>query len=707
MSKIKTTSQTDEMTSGIGCSCGHDHGHDSHEHEREHEHSHGDELTSGMGCSCGHDHGHEHDHEHSHGDELTSDVGCSCGSCATTSDTPEKGGHEHTHDHGPFDTTQKILFAASVGVVAAAYLLPVAFPIKYVAVLFATIAVGYPLFIDGLKGLRHFTLDETMLMTIAVIAAFAIGEVFEAFLVTALFRAGNILENTAVARSKREIEALTDIRPDTANILSETGDVVTVSARSVKIGTRIVVRPGERVPLDAVVVEGDSNLDTAALTGESLPRAVHPGEEILSGSVNLDGLLVCETRTVFENSTATRIIELVKESSQKKGKAENFITRFSKVYTPFIIIAAAVLAFAPPLLGFGELSVWVGRSLVFLVASCPCALVISVPLSFFSGVGAASKTGVLVKGSKYLEALAKIDVIAFDKTGTLTTGKLTVSEVVSVSDMTEDELARTAATAEKFSTHPTASAVTAYAPAMENVAITDYNETSGKGVSLKIDGRSVLCGSYRLMNDGGIDISSLPGANIYLAIDGEIMGYINLFDSPRPEAADAIASLKNVGVRQTVLLSGDSEFAVSRVKEQIGLDLAYSELLPAQKVEKFEQIKLSSGTTAFVGDGINDAPVLARSDVGIAMGFGSDAAIEAADVVLVSENLGLLEKAVKIARRTVGIANFNIAFALTVKAVVLILGALGMAQMWMAVFADVGVSILAVLNSTRVLRAQK
>lgn len=689
-----------EMTANIGCSCGHDHSHDDHNHDH-HEHNHsGNEMTANVGCSCGHDHSHE-GHNHS---EMTDGVGCGCGQ-DHSAPTEKSGGH--THDHGPFGTKEKIIFGASVVLAVLAMTLTLNPIVKLIIFAIAVIGVGYPQLAEGLRGIRYFDLHETALMTVAVIAAFAIGEYSEAFLVTALFRIGNILENMAVDRSKREIESLTNIRPDTANLQLEDGTIKQVAARSVQIGTTIVIRPGERVPLDSVIISGSSNLDTAALTGESLARQVEEGDSVLSGSVNLDGLLICKTTSTFENSTASRIIELVKESSLKKGQTENFITRFSKIYTPFIIVSAAALAFLPPLLGMGELSDWVGRSLVFLVASCPCALVISVPLSFFSGIGAASKTGVLVKGSKYLESLAKLDAVAFDKTGTLTTGNLTVSEVISTGDLSEDEIAALAATAEKFSTHPMANAITAYHAEIPGAVIEDYVETRGKGVSLKIDGKQVLCGSYKLMRDNNIDVSALPPANIYLTIDSKVVGCINLFDNPRPEAAAAINALKAAGVTKTILLSGDSQEAVNSVKASVGLDEAYGELLPEDKVKKFEELKNKSGITAFVGDGINDAPVLAQSDVGIAMGFGSDAAIEAADVVLVTENLSLLAKAIGIAKRTVSVANFNIWFALGIKAIVLVLGALNRAQMWHAVFADVGVSIIAVLNSSRILRTKK
>ncbi len=570
----------------------------------------------------------------------------------------------------------------------------------------ATLLAGYPLFRDGLKGLTRLSLDETTLLTVAVVAAFAIGEYPEAFMVTALFRIGNLLENAAVERSKRDIEALTQIRPEHANLVGPDGSVQVVAAKSVPIGSTILVKPGEKIPLDAKITVGSTNVDTAALTGESLARPAEVGDTVLSGSVNLDGAITCVTVNSFDDSAASRIIEMVKESSAKKGKTERFISRFSKVYTPFIILAAAALAFLPPLMGMGELSMWVSRSLVFLVASCPCAMVISIPLSFFAGIGANSKVGVLVKGSKYLEILSKANAVVFDKTGTLTTGKLTVSSVESCSDLTSDEVLHLAAIAESYYNHPMALAVMEACPNPDLSGVADYTEIPGKGVSLKVSGEEILCGSHRLMADYQIDLSALPEANIYVAKNGIVVGYLTVFDQPRPEAAQAIQRLRGLGISQMVMLTGDFDASAQQVKEEIGLDAAWSQLLPQDKVARLEEVKEKYGTTLFVGDGINDAPVLARSDAGIAMGLGTDAAIEAADVVLISENLNGLARSIEISRRTMSIARFNIAFALGVKAVVLVLGALGMAQMWMAVFADVGVSILSVLNAVRALQVK-
>lgn len=656
------------------------HGH-SHEH---------------CGCEHHHDHAHNHSHEHHH-------EGCACGLDHDISfETCGEDGCGHDHSHTEGKSAWLSIIAAAV--LAAFSFLPVPDAASHLMLAAAAVIAGFPLFWSGIKSMIRLRLDETALLLIAVVAAMALGEFWEGALVTILFRLGNQLEGLAVARSKKSIAALTKIRPETANLLQKNGNYQETAAVSIPTGSQILIKPGERVPLDAVVESGESMVDTAVLTGESIPRQVGPGDELLSGMVNRDGALHCRTTNTFSDSAASRIIQLVQESSVKKGNTEKLISKFSRVYTPCIIIAAILLTFLPPLLGMGSISMWLSRALVFLVASCPCALVISIPLSFFAGIGAGSRRGVLVKGSKALEALAKTRNTVFDKTGTLTTGKLSVTSVVPLDEtLSADELLRLSAVGESFSAHPMAQAVVAHYGPVDTSSVSEYQELPGMGVAYQIGGDQYLCGGDRLLTKYEIDTASLPHANIYLAKNGVVLGYLTVADTLRPDAKTALEQLKALGVERTVILTGDNARTAEEIRRECGADQVWAELLPADKVSHLEQIK-QSGSTVFVGDGMNDAPVLAMADVGVAMGLGTDAAIEAADVVLVSDKLSDLPQAVKLAKRTVSIAKFNIVFALGIKAVVLVLGACGLAAMWMAVFADVGVSILAVLNATRILR---
>lgn len=660
--------------------------HEGHSHSHDHNHDHEDDDPQ-HSCCCSH----SHEHTHEHGDSCGDD-GCGCG---------------HSHEHGAFELKEKLLLAASIGIFVIAMLFDVSDIVKLALMLTSTLLAGYPIFKDGVKSIFKLSFDETALMTIAVIAAFFIGEYFEAVIVTLFFRVGNLLENIAVAKSRRDIENLTKIREDNTNVISDDGSITVMPSKNIAIGTKIAVKPGEKMPIDAVILEGSSSMDTSALTGESLARNVGVGDTLLSGMINIDGMLVCQTINSFDDSAASKIIELVQSSMAKKGKTENFISRFAKVYTPFIIVSAAALAFLPPLLGFGELSIWIPRSLVFLLASCPCALVISIPLSFFAGIGANSKIGVLVKGSKYIEIISKADTIVFDKTGTLTTGKLSVSAVESCSELSSDEILRLSAIAESYSNHPMAAAVVSHYNATPDLSeVEDFSEITGKGVSLTLGDKKILCGSHRLMNDHEISVDNLPHANIYLSINAIVAGYIILSDTPRVDAKDTLSKLKALGVKKTVMLTGDNQNTAEKIKNLCGVDEIHAELLPADKVAHLEQIKATGGTTLFVGDGINDAPVLAMADAGIAMGLGTDAAIEASDVVLISDNLSSLPKAIAISKRTMAIAKFNIIFALSVKAIVLAMGAFGYATMWMAIVADVGVSVLSVMNATRILTSK-
>ena len=560
--------------------------------------------------------------------------------------------------------------------------------------------------------------NEDLLMTIATVGALLIGFVpngspmfDEAVFVMLFFQVGEVFEHLASDNSKKSIAKLMDIRPDSATVERD-GQLLTISPEEVGLGEIIVVKPGDRVPVDAEIVEGSTSLDTVALTGESVPRDATVGDNIISGCVNLSGVVRARVTHLFEDSTASRIIKLVESSNQNKSKSERFIRRFSRVYTPAVVYSAIALAFLPPLLSgdfVGNASIWIVRALTFLIASCPCALVVSVPLAFFGGIGAASKEGILIKGSAYIDMLSTLDTVAFDKTGTLTEG---VFEVLAVHSQTigEKDLLHLASHVEMHSTHPIAAALRAAYPSEDdNCVITDIKEIAGQGICANVNGKSVAVGNSALMESVGASWKACEnhGTIIHVAVDGTYMGHIVISDRERADAPAAIASLKNVGVSKVVMLTGDKRDVAEEIAAQMGITEVRAELLPQDKVSAVEGLlaqKTAGKSLAFVGDGINDAPVLARADVGVAMGvLGSDAAIEAADVVLMDDKLSKLSKAVKIARHTLGIAKQNIVFAIGVKVAVLILAAFGLAPMWLAVFGDIGVMVLAVLNSTRAL----
>ena len=553
--------------------------------------------------------------------------------------------------------------------------------------------------------------DENFLMTIATVGALILGEHSEGVAVMLFYQVGEWFQSYAVSKSRKSITSLMDIRPDYANVERD-GKLIQVDPDEVKIGDTIIVKPGERVPLDGKIIKGISALDTSALTGESMPREVEPGMDVISGCINQTGILTIETTKEFGESTVAKILDLVENASDKKGKTENFISRFARYYTPIVVFAALALAILPPLFLKQSFSIWIYRALTFLVISCPCALVISIPLSFFGGIGGSSKIGVLVKGSNYLESLAHAEVMVFDKTGTLTKGSFAVSEIHAV-DVKDSQLLEMAAYAEDYSNHPISLSIkAAYGKKIDNSRITDVQEIAGHGVQAVIDGKKILAGNAKLMEREHIKYapSSSVGTVVYLACDGTYAGCIVIEDEIKSDAAAAIKNLKSSGIRRTVMLTGDADAVGKKVAGRLGLDQAYTELLPADKVDRLEDLlkeKSEKGKLVFVGDGINDAPVLARADVGIAMGgLGSDAAIEAADVVLMTDEPSKIAAVMKIARKTIRIANQNIVFALGVKFLVLILGALGKANMWAAVFADVGVSIIAILNAIRAMRVK-
>ena len=562
--------------------------------------------------------------------------------------------------------------------------------------------------------LRGEVFDENFLMSVASIGAMALGDFAEGAAVMLFYQIGEWFQAYAVGRTRGSIAALMDIRPDFADVVRG-GETLRVAPEEVQVGETIRVRPGGRVPLDGTVLKGESALDTAALTGESLPRPVMPGDPAPSGCINLSGLLEIRADRRYGDSTVARILSLVEEASGRKARAEAFITRFARVYTPFVCVCALALALLPPLCLGGAWGVWVYRALSFLVISCPCALVISVPLSFFGGIGAASRRGVLLKGGNALETLAHVRTVVFDKTGTLTRGVFAVSRVLPAPGFGRDALLDLAAHAENASTHPLARAVVAAAPGpVDPAAVSDLREHAGRGVSATVRGRAVLAGSAGLLRAHGVeppaDVLGLPGSAVLLAVDGAYAGAILAQDRPKPDAKAAVEGLRRVGVRRTVMLSGDNEPAARAVADALGLDECRARLLPADKVAHVERLLAETRAAdpgarlAFVGDGINDAPVLARADVGVAMGaLGSDAAIEAADVVLMADHVSKLPLAIRIARGTLAIAWQNIVFAIGVKAAILLLGALGLANLWLAVFADVGVAFLAILNAVRAL----
>lgn len=637
-----------------------------------------------------------------------------CRVCEVKQDTAahHDHGHAHGHDHEEGEEHHSLgLIGVGAVLFVAGLLLPEGLW-RWAALIAAYVVAGGEVLLRAAKNiLRGQVFDENFLMAVASLGAMLMGETTEAVAVMLFYQIGEWFQDRAVDKSRASIAQLMDIRPDHANHVLADGSVEVVPPQSLKAGDILLVKPGERIPLDGVILEGTSTLNTSALTGESIPRDVAEGDTVLSGCVNQTGVLRLRATGAYESSTVARILRLVEDSGERKASTERFITRFARWYTPAVCLAALLLALVPPLF-VGEWTEWIKRALTFLVISCPCALVISVPLTFFGGVGGASRRGVLIKGANYLEQLAKTDIAVFDKTGTLTRGTFEVT-AIHPNQITEEELLELAALAESYSNHPiSASLRAAWNRALDKNRVTDVQEIAGRGIHALVDGRPVYAGNERLMAD--VHVESRPchrqGTIVHVALDGAYMGHIVIADRVKEGSAEAIAELKALGVARTVMLTGDQSAVAQSVAKELGVDEVQAELLPGDKVEQVERLmkqKPEGAMLAFVGDGINDAPVLRRADLGIAMGgVGSDAAIEAADIVLMDDDPRKLPCAIRIARRTLRIANQNIIFALSVKAITLVMGAMGLANMWLAVFADVGVSFLAILNAMRAMRAK-
>ena len=582
--------------------------------------------------------------------------------------------------------------------------------LKFIVYIIPYLIVGFPVLRSAVINISHGQVfDENFLMCIATIGALCVGEYPEAVFVMLFYQVGDLFETIAVGKSRNSITELMDICPEYVNIEKD-GEISEIDPDEACIDDIMVIKPGEKVPLDGIIIEGSSSLNTTALTGESLPLDVNIGDSITSGCININGLLKAKITKEYSDSTVSKILELVENSADNKAHTENFITKFARYYTPAVVFSAVALAFIPPFVTGGNFTDWIMRALNFLVVSCPCALVISVPLSFFSGIGCASKNGILIKGSNYLEAIAKADTVVFDKTGTLTKGSFSISEI-HPNGISKDELIETTALAEGFSDHPISLSIKkAYGKPIDNSRVTDIENMSGYGIKATVDGKTVYAGNEKLMKKYGIEHPSVStGTVIHTAADGKHLGYIVIADEVKEDSAEAISKLKANGIKNTVILSGDKKPVADDIAAKLGIDNVYAELLPDQKVKKLEEIiKSSNGNVVFVGDGINDAPSISRADVGIAMGgLGSDAAIEAADIVLMDDKPSKIPLALKIARKTHTIVNQNIYFALAIKFLVLILSALGKSNMWEAVFADVGVSVVAIINAMRALKIKE
>ena len=664
-------------------SCNHEH---EHEYCCEHEHEHC--------CEHGHEHEHHHEHSHSH----SHGCGCGCGH-----------DHGHSHEHGGDEERGALTYVrmglSAVGLLASIFFLEGTWQLAVCII--AYLLAGFSVLKEAVENITHGEIfDENFLMTVASIGAFCIGKYPEAVAVMLLYEIGEWLQDKAVGSSRASIEALVNVRPDHANLVK--GDeVTTVKAETVSVGDIILVRPGERVPLDGEVIEGRSSVDTSALTGESMPREWTVGSAALAGCVNQSGLLKIKVTRPFSDSSVSRIMAMVEDAQDNKAQPERFITRFARVYTPVVCGIAVLVAVIPPLLGWGSWSTFIHKALAFLVISCPCALVISVPLSFFSGIGCASHSGILMKGSNYLELLAKAEIAAFDKTGTLTKGEFSVTEMSCADGVSQEQLLEVAAYCESQSTHPLAKSILkAYGKPVDGSRLAGIEEISGNGIRAVLDGKTALVGKAELLDGVAVTTQTSGTTVVYVACDGQYLGCIGLSDTLKPDTKEAISALRKLGLHNLTMLSGDRQATANSIAGEIGLDNAWGQLLPEEKVSHLEELK-KLGSVVYAGDGINDAPVLAAADVGVAMGgLGSDAAMEAADVVIMTDELSRLPLAIRIARKTMSIAKQNIVFSIAVKVLILALSLVTDMGLWLAVFADVGVCMLAILNSLRALRTK-
>ncbi len=663
----------------------------NHIHDEDHSHSHSD-------CNCGGNHGHgKHD---SHDNKISSH------------DNASSDGHGHSHDlNGDTKKTLIRLFVAAILFIPAV-IFESSKTLSMILSIASYIIIGYDIILRAVKNiLNGQVFDENFLMAVASIGAIIIGEYPEAAGVMLFYQTGEYFQSIAVNKSRKQIKSLLNIKPEFANLKTDSG-ITKVKPEAIKINDIIVVKPGEKVPLDGVIIEGSSTIDTSALTGESMPVDKVIGNDVLSGSINLTGVLTVKVTKIFKESTVSKILYLVEKASNKKSETENFITKFAKYYTPAVVALAAIIAIVPPLIFNDPFYDWLYRGLIFLVVSCPCALVLSIPLTYFSGLGAASKYGILIKGGNYLEALSKSEIAVFDKTGTLTEGKFEVAEIKAFGGISESDLLRIAAHGEYYSNHPIATSIKEkFANQINEEFIKDYEEIAGFGIKAKVDGKIVLLGNEKLMNQENISFEKAtdkPGTVLYVSIDGKFAGFIVISDKIKKDVNNLVAKLKSAGIKKVIMLTGDNRVTANFVKEKLGLDEVYSELLPTDKVDKVEELfksKHEKGKLLFVGDGINDAPVLMRADVGFAMGgIGSDAAIESADVVIMNDEPTKVYESIEIAKKTKSIVWQNIIFSLGVKLLVMILTVYGNVTMPLAVFADVGVAIVAILNASRILR---
>ncbi len=699
---------------GHNCSCGHDHRHEQHHHHEDCGHDH--DAHQHTACNCGHSHDHHQhtacscgqNHDHHRHDECGCghdyahhhDDGCGCG-C----------GHDHNHEQDPQEARRELTILCVGAALLVAGILLSGIP-RSVVLLAAFALVAWDIVIGALKNIKCGDFfGENFLMTIAGIGAVCIGEIPEGVLVFLLYRLGEYLQTKAVSSSRKSIAALLDVRPDKANLMSD-GQVMEIRAEEIAVGQIILVRPGEKIPLDGTVLAGESMIDTAALTGESVPREVAAGQSVMAGCINLSGALEIRVDKSFGESTASKILEMVEHASEKKAISEKFITRFARVYTPIVVLAAVAVAVIPAVTGWMEWSESLYSALCFLAISCPCALVISVPLSFFAGIGRASREGILVKGGNHLETMAQAEIVAFDKTGTLTAGKFSVYKSVPAAGISEQELIRYAAAAESRSNHPIAQSIrdAANDPICES-EISDYQEHTGHGVSVLYRGERILAGRADHLRAAGIVFNGSvekSATAIYVSVDGRYVGCLFLRDEPKTDAKDAISALKKLGVKKTAMLSGDSRAVAEEIGRELQLDAAIGELLPEDKMHELDHLRAeltSKGKLLYAGDGINDTPVLASADIGIAMGgLGADAAIETADVIIMGDEPSKIASGIRIARRTQRIATENIVFAIATKVLVMLLSVLGHVELWMAVFADVGVCMICVLNTLRINR---